>query len=400
MRPKRVLIGVTAGIAAYKTPILVRLFKKAGFDVRCVITPESKEFVSPLVLSVLSESPVYSTLINEDKTWNNHVELAEWADFFLIAPLTANTLAKMVSGICDNLLLSVYFSMKSQTIVAPAMDLDMYRHPTVLRNLDMIQNDGVFVIPAEFGPLASGLTGQGRMAEPETIFKELNQLITDKSTSIFTGKSVLITAGPTYEAIDPVRFIGNHSTGKMGFALAEVFLKKGANVKLITGPTNLELVDNNLELISINSAEEMFQEVKKHWSNQDIGIFSAAVADYRPKVVSTDKIKKNSNELLLELIKNPDILHWAGQMKKDSQFLVGFALETTDEIAHATQKLERKNLDCIILNSLQDSGAGFATDTNKVTILDKQKNKSELSLKSKYEIAQEIVLYLEELIAQ
>lgn len=400
MRPKRVLIGVTAGIAAYKIPILVRLFKKAGFDVRCVITPESKEFVSPLVLSVLSGSPVYSILINEDKTWNNHVELAEWADFFLIAPLTANTLAKMVSGICDNLLLSVYFSMKSQTIVAPAMDLDMYRHPTVLRNLDLIQNDGVFVIPAEFGPLASGLTGQGRMAEPETIFKELNQLITDKSTSVFTGKSVLITAGPTYEAIDPVRFIGNHSTGKMGFALAEVFLKKGANVKLITGPTNLELVDNNLELISINSAEEMFQEVKKHWSNQDIGIFSAAVADYRPKVVSTDKIKKNSNELLLELIKNPDILHWAGQMKKDSQFLVGFALETTDEIAHATQKLERKNLDCIILNSLQDSGAGFATDTNKVTILDKQKNKSELSLKSKYEIAQEIVLYLEELIAQ
>ena len=400
MRPKRVLIGVTAGIAAYKIPILVRLFKKVGFDVRCVITPESKEFVSPLVLSVLSESPVYSTLINEDKTWNNHVELAEWADFFLIAPLTANTLAKMASGICDNLLLSVYFSLKSQTIVAPAMDLEMYRHPTVLRNLDMIQNDGVFVIPAEFGPLASGLTGQGRMAEPETIFKELNQLITDKSTSVFTGKSVLITAGPTYEAIDPVRFIGNHSTGKMGFALAEVFLKKGANVKLITGPTNLELVDNNLELISINSAEEMFQEVKKHWSNQDIGIFSAAVADYRPKVVSTDKIKKNSNELLLELIKNPDILHWAGQMKKDSQFLVGFALETTDEIAHATQKLERKNLDCIILNSLQDSGAGFATDTNKVTILDKQKNKSELSLKSKYEIAQEIVLYLEELIAQ
>lgn len=400
MRPKRVLIGVTAGIAAYKIPTLVRLFKKAGLDVLCIITPESKEFVSPLVLSVLSGSPVYSTLINEDKTWNNHVELAEWADFFLVAPLTANTLAKMASGICDNLLLSVYFSMKSQTIVAPAMDLDMYRHPTVLRNLDMIQNDGVFVIPAEFGPLASGLTGQGRMAEPETIFKELNQLITDKSTSIFTGKNVLITAGPTYEAIDPVRFIGNHSTGKMGFALAEVFLKKGANVKLITGPTNLELVDNNLELISINSAEEMFQEVKKHWSNQDIGIFSAAVADYRPKVVSMDKIKKNSNELLLELIKNPDILHWAGQMKKDSQFLVGFALETTDEIVHATQKLERKNLDCIILNSLQDSGAGFATDTNKVTILDKQKNKSELSLKSKYEIAQEIVLYLEELIAQ
>ena len=400
MRPKRVLVGVTAGIAAYKIPILVRLFKKAGYDVRCIITPESKEFVSPLVLSVLSGFPVYSTIINEDKTWNNHVELAEWADFFVIAPLTANTLAKMASGICDNLLLSVYFSMKSQTIVAPAMDLDMYRHPTVLRNLDLIQKDGVLVIPAEFGPLASGLTGQGRMAEPETIFKELNQLISDKNTSIFTGKSILITAGPTYEAIDPVRFIGNHSTGKMGFALAEVFLKKGAKVKLITGPTKLEITDDNLELISINSAEEMFQEVKKHWSNQDIGIFSAAVADYRPKEVSKDKIKKNSNELFLELIKNPDILHWAGEMKKEGQLLVGFALETNDEILNATQKLERKNLDCIILNSLQDSGAGFATDTNKVTILDKQKNKSELSLKSKYEIAQEIVLYLEELIAQ
>jgi phosphopantothenoylcysteine decarboxylase/phosphopantothenate--cysteine ligase len=368
--------------------------------VRCIITPESKEFVSPLVLSVLSGFPVYSTIINEDKTWNNHVELAEWADFFVIAPLTANTLAKMASGICDNLLLSVYFSMKSQTIVAPAMDLDMYRHPTVLRNLDLIQKDGVFVISAEFGPLASGLTGQGRMAEPETIFKELNQLISDKNTSIFTGKSILITAGPTYEAIDPVRFIGNHSTGKMGFALAEVFLKKGAKVKLITGPTKLEITDDNLELISINSAEEMLQEVKKHWSNQDIGIFSAAVADYRPKEVSKDKIKKNSNELFLELIKNPDILHWAGQMKKEGQLLVGFALETNDEILNATQKLERKNLDCIILNSLQDSGAGFATDTNKVTILDKQKNKSELSLKSKYEIAQEIVLYLEELVTQ
>ena len=399
MRSKRVLIGVTAGIAAYKIPLLVRLFKKQGLEVRCIMTPDAKEFVTPLVLSALSENPVFSDLISDDKTWNNHVSMAEWADCFLIAPLTANTLAKMANGICDNLLMSVYFSMKGTTIVAPAMDLDMYQHPTVFRNLELIEKDGVLVIPAEFGELASGLVGPGRMAEPEKIFNEINVLLFSESNSHFVGKQVLITAGPTYESIDPVRFIGNHSSGKMGFALAEVFLKKGAKVKLITGPTNLTLSHENLDLIHVVSADDMFLEVQKYWKGQDFGVFSSAVADYRPKEVSLDKIKKKSNEFSLELVKNPDILQWAGQMKTDTQFLVGFALETSNELENASLKLEVKNLDCIVLNSLQDKGAGFATDTNKVTILDKRKNKTEFSLKSKYEIAEEIVLHIQEMIS-
>ncbi len=399
MRSKRVLIGVTAGIAAYKIPLLVRLLKKQGFEVRCVMTTDAKEFVTPLVLSALSENPVFSDLISDDKSWNNHVSMAEWADCFIIAPLTANTLAKMANGICDNLLMSVYFSMKGATLVAPAMDLDMYQHPTVFRNLELIEKDGVRVIPAEFGELASGLVGTGRMAEPEKIFNDINVLLFSESNSHFEGKQVLITAGPTYESIDPVRFIGNHSSGKMGFALAEVFLKKGAKVKLISGPTNLTLSHDNLDLIHVVSADDMFNEVKNYWKEQDFGVFSAAVADYRPKEVSLDKIKKKSNELSLELIKNPDILQWAGQMKTDTQFLVGFALETSNELENASLKLENKNLDCVVLNSLQDKGAGFASDTNKVTILDKRNNKTEFSLKSKYEIAEEIVLHIQEMIS-
>ena len=399
MRSKRVLIGVTAGIAAYKIPLLVRLLKKQGFEVRCVMTTDAKEFVTPLVLSALSENPVFSDLVSDDKSWNNHVSMAEWADCFIIAPLTANTLAKMANGICDNLLMSVYFSMKGATIVAPAMDLDMYQHPTVFRNLELIEKDGVRVIPAEFGELASGLVGTGRMAEPEKIFNDINVLLFSESNSHFEGKQVLITAGPTYESIDPVRFIGNHSSGKMGFALAEVFLKKGAKVKLISGPTNLTLSHDNLDLIHVVSADDMFNEVKNYWKEQDFGVFSAAVADYRPKEVSLDKIKKKSNELSLELIKNPDILQWAGQMKTDTQFLVGFALETSNELENASLKLENKNLDCVVLNSLQDKGAGFASDTNKVTILDKRNNKTEFSLKSKYEIAEEIVLHIQEMIS-
>ena len=400
MRPKRVLIGVTAGIAAYKIPFLVRLLIKQGFEVRCITTPDSKEFVSPLVLSTLTNFPVYSELIDENKAWINHVEIAEWADCFLIAPLTANTLAKLASGICDNLLLAVYFSMKGPTSVAPAMDLDMYQHPTVLRNLDCVQKDGVHVIPAEFGELASGLVGQGRMAEPEAIVQAVKQKHFAESTSLFEAKRVLITAGPTYEAIDPVRFIGNHSSGKMGFALAEVFLKNGAMVTLISGPTHLTLSHEHLNLISVQTAQDMFEQVKKNWESQELGVFAAAVADYRPKELVSEKIKKNSDEFSLELVKNPDILQWAGDCKKGNQFLVGFALETNNEIENASLKLEKKKLDCIVLNSLQDSGAGFATDTNKVTILDKRKTCTEFSLKSKYEIAQEIVLHIEEMISQ
>lgn len=392
MRSKRILIGVTGGIAAYKIPMLVRLLVKSGYEVKCVLTPKSIEFVSPLVLSTLSNNPVDSELVSEAKTWNNHVELAEWCDLFVIAPLTANTLAKMANGICDNLLLSVYFSMKGKTLVAPAMDLDMYAHPSVLRNLETIEKDGVYVLPTEYGELASGLVGHGRMLEPDQIFEEIQKSFQKKNPNL-NGKKVIITAGPTYENIDPVRFIGNYSSGKMGYALASSFLNFGCEVLLISGPTALSIDHPNLTRIDIISAEEMMEVVKKHWKEQEIGVFAAAVADYRPKIKETQKIKKKSEELEIKLIKNPDILGWAGT-EKENQYLVGFALETIDGIENASQKLKNKNLDAIVLNSTEDKGAGFAYDTNKVTILDKKLHKLELSLKSKYEIAEEIVDFI------
>ena len=394
MRSKRILLGVTGGIAAYKIPILVRFLVKSGYQVKCVLTPDASQFVSPLVLSTLSLHPAESELVSKENVWNNHVELAEWCDLFVIAPLTANTLAKMASGICDNLLLSVYFSMKGKTVVAPAMDLDMYAHPTVKRNIATLEKDGVRVLPAEFGELASGLVGQGRMMEPEQILEEIQKSFQKKITSL-NGQKVLITAGPTYENIDPVRFIGNYSSGKMGFALAESFLNAGCQVLLISGPTSLTIDHPNLTRINVVSADEMIVEVKKHWHEQTIGVFAAAVADYKPKIQENQKIKKKSEELNLVLVKNPDILGWAGSVK-DSQFLVGFALETSNAIENASAKLKNKSLDSIILNSMEDSGAGFAHDTNKVTILDKKMTKTELTLKSKYEIADEIVEYIAE----
>jgi phosphopantothenoylcysteine decarboxylase/phosphopantothenate--cysteine ligase len=394
MRSKRILLGVTGGIAAYKIPILVRFLVKSGYQVKCVLTPDASQFVSPLVLSTLSLYPAESELVSKENVWNNHVELAEWCDLFVIAPLTANTLAKMASGICDNLLLSVYFSMKGKTVVAPAMDLDMYAHPTVKRNIATLEKDGVRVLPAEFGELASGLVGQGRMMEPEQILEEIQKSFQKKKTSL-NGQKVLITAGPTYENIDPVRFIGNYSSGKMGFALAESFLNAGCKVLLISGPTSLTIDHPNLTRINVVSADEMMVEVKKHWHEQTIGVFAAAVADYKPKIQENQKIKKKSEELNLVLVKNPDILGWAGSVK-DSQFLVGFALETSNAIENASAKLKNKSLDSIILNSMEDSGAGFAHDTNKVTILDKKMTKTELTLKSKYEIADEIVEYIAE----
>jgi phosphopantothenoylcysteine decarboxylase/phosphopantothenate--cysteine ligase len=394
MRSKRILLGVTGGIAAYKIPILVRFLVKSGYQVKCVLTPDASQFVSPLVLSTLSLNPVESELVSKENVWNNHVELAEWCDLFVIAPLTANTLAKMASGMCDNLLLSVYFSMKGKTVVAPAMDLDMYAHPTVKRNIATLEKDGVRVLPAEFGELASGLVGQGRMMEPEQILEEIQKSFQKKKTSL-NGQKVLITAGPTYENIDPVRFIGNYSSGKMGYALAESFLDAGCKVLLISGPTSLTIDHPNLTKINVVSADEMMVEVKKHWHEQTIGVFAAAVADYKPKIQENQKIKKKSEELNLVLVKNPDILGWAGSVK-DSQFLVGFALETSNAIENASAKLKNKNLDSIILNSMEDSGAGFAHDTNKVTILDKKMTKTELTLKSKYEIADEIVEYIAE----
>ncbi len=394
MRSKRILLGVTGGIAAYKIPILVRFLVKSGYQVKCVLTPDASQFVSPLVLSTLSLNPAESELVSKENVWNNHVELAEWCDLFVIAPLTANTLAKMASGICDNLLLSVYFSMKGKTVVAPAMDLDMYAHPTVKRNIATLEKDGVRVLPAEFGELASGLVGQGRLMEPEQILEEIQKSFQKKKTSL-NGQKVLITAGPTYENIDPVRFIGNYSSGKMGFALAESFLNAGCKVLLISGPTSLMIDHPNLTRINVVSADEMMVEVKKYWHEQTIGVFAAAVADYKPKIQENQKIKKKSEELNLVLVKNPDILGWAGSVK-DSQYLVGFALETGNAIENASAKLKNKNLDSIILNSMEDSGAGFAHDTNKVTILDKKMTKTELTLKSKYEIADEIVEYIAE----
>jgi phosphopantothenoylcysteine decarboxylase/phosphopantothenate--cysteine ligase len=393
MRSKRILIGITGGIAAYKIPILVRLLVKAGFEVKCVLTPNASDFVSPLVLSTLSLHPVESRLVSKDNVWNNHVELAEWCDLFVVAPLTANTLAKMATGICDNLLLSIYFSMKGKTLVAPAMDLDMYAHPTVVRNIEILEKDGVRILPAEYGELASGLVGQGRMIEPEKLLEEIQDFLKKKSN--LSGKKVLLTAGPTYENIDPVRFIGNYSSGKMGFALAQSFLNAGCQVLLISGPTSMKLDHPNLTRIDVISADEMMEEVKNHWKEQNIGIFAAAVADYKPKNPENQKIKKKSEELELVLVKNPDILGWAGSVK-DEQFLVGFALETNNGVENALLKLKSKNLDCIVLNSTEDSGAGFAHDTNKVTILDKKMTKTTLSLKSKYEIADEIVDFVTE----
>jgi len=394
MRGKRILLGITGGIAAYKIAFLIRLLKKNGADVKCILTPASVDFISPLVVSTLSGNPVGIEFWNKkDGTWNNHVEYGLWADLFVIAPLTTNTLSKMANGACDNLLLATYFSMKSKTIVAPAMDLDMYAHSATKRNLEIIENDGVEIIPVESGELASGLEGEGRMAEPETIYNAIEKIV-GKANNDYLNKNIVITAGPTYEAIDPVRFIGNHSSGKMGFQIAEEFIRRGANVTLITGPTNVQLEHEKLTLIKIKSAEEMLSEVQNVWGNCAIGVFAAAVADYRPKNKAVEKIKKKSDEMTIELVKNPDILKWAGSQKKDDQYLVGFALETQDLRNNATKKLEAKNLNMIVMNSLRDKGAGFGVDTNKISILDNRNNFVDFELKSKANVAKDILNYL------
>jgi phosphopantothenoylcysteine decarboxylase/phosphopantothenate--cysteine ligase len=396
MQGKRILLGITGGIAAYKIAFLVRLLKKSGAEVKCILTPASSDFISPLVLATLSENPVGIEFWDKKTgVWTNHVEYGIWADVFLIAPLTANSLAKLANGSCDNLLLATYLSMKGQTIVAPAMDLDMYAHPATKRNLEQLYKDNVRVIPAESGQLASGLEGEGRMAEPETIFAALQDFFSLHSDSVqLQGKKVLITAGPTYEAIDPVRFIGNYSSGKMGFEIAKDCLRKGANVVLVSGPTKEVLAHPNVTLLSVNSADEMLEIVQSEWHNCDYGIFSAAVADYRPKDKVFQKIKKSEDSLTLELVKNPDILAWAGENKKESQTLVGFALETNNLLENSKDKLKRKNLNLIVMNTLEDKGAGFAGDTNKISILDNHNNFTSFELKSKSEVATDIVEYM------
>jgi len=393
MQNKRILLGITGGIAAYKIASLVRLFIKAGAEVRCIMTPASCDFITPLTLATLSKNDVIQSFWNEETgTWSNHVDLGMWADVFVIAPLTASSMSKMVQGNSDNVLLAAYLSAKCPVIAAPAMDLDMYQHPSTLTNLAALKAFGVQVIPANSGELASGLVGEGRMAEPEEIFDFVESFLNQSED--FTDKSILVTAGPTHEAIDPVRFIGNQSTGKMGIAIANAFLMRGANVCLVLGPSAEKLEHPNLELIRVTSALDMLQAVQDKWSTQDIGVFSAAVADYRPKEVAQQKIKKKENEMAITLVKNPDILAWAGSNKKDQQVLVGFALETNNEEENAAEKLRKKNLDFIVLNSLNDSGAGFAHATNKITILDKNNKSESFELKSKTEVAEDILNYL------
>lgn len=387
---KNILLGVTAGIAAYKSTYLVRFFIKAGANVKVIMTPAAKDFVTPLSLSTLSKNPVSSTFYDkedENEIWNNHVDLALWADLMIIAPATANTISKMANGTCDNLLLATYLSAKSTVYFAPAMDLDMYQHSTTRQNIEKLQSfDNVFIPPGS-GQLVSGLVGEGRMAEPEEIIEFIEKNI--NSTLPLKNKKVLITAGPTYEEIDPVRFIGNHSSGKMGFALAEQAASLGAEVTLITGPTYEQTNHSSIQRIDVLSARDMYESCHQFFKETDIAIFSAAVADFSPKVVSSQKIKKKDSSLSIELIPTIDILASVGEIK-EKQFLVGFALETNNELSNAIDKLNKKNLDLIVLNSLNDQGAGFKSETNKVTLIDKEEKVNSFELKTKPEVAKDI----------
>lgn len=387
LQGKKILIGITGSIAAYKLPLLVRLFVKQGAEVKVIITDAAKSFVSPLTLSTLSKNDIL-TGISENDSWANHVLLGRWADVMLIAPLSCNTLAKMATGICDNLLMAVYLSATCPVVVAPAMDEDMWHHPTTKSNIKVIESNNAQIIPVESGELASGLVGEGRMAEPETINRWLQQFfLVNKS---FSGKKILITAGPTYEALDPVRFIGNHSTGKMGIAIANIFLQRGAAVTLVLGPSSIS-VSPKINLIRVNSAEEMYNVCINTFPKMDIVVMSAAVADYTPVKVVAEKIKKTEPQFNIELKKTKDILKQLGSMKKKGQILVGFALETNNEKEYALNKLVEKNADMIVLNSLNDSGAGFGFDTNKITIFNKHQQVYHFDIKLKSAVAADIV---------
>ena len=388
---KKILLGISGGIAAYKTASLVRLFIKAGAHVQVIMTPASKDFITPLTLSTLSKNPVFSSFYNQDdenEKWNNHVELALWADIMVIAPATANTLSKMANGSCDNLLIAAYLSAKCPVYYAPAMDLDMYKHPSTIANFFSLTQFGDTKIPAESGELASGLSGEGRMAEPEHIVAFMEADL--ESRLPLKGKKILITAGPTYEAIDPVRFIGNHSSGKMGFDIASSAANLGASVILITGPTHCKVTNTLIKVIPVVSAQEMYDTCHQYYADVDVAIAAAAVADYKPKNVALQKIKKSADDFTIELEKTKDILASLGEIKKN-QFLIGFALETENEIGNAKLKIQKKNLDLIVLNSLQDLGAGFGKATNKVTFIDKFFNIEPMDLKSKEAVADDIL---------
>lgn len=383
----KILLGITGGIAAYKTPQLVRLLVKKGHNVRVILTEKAKDFVTPLTLSTLSKEPVLSDFATIDGQWNSHVALAQWADLLLIAPATANTIAKMASGQCDNLLLATYFSAKKPVWVAPAMDLDMYAHPTVTENLIKLERFGNHIIPATYGELASGLVGQGRMAEPEDIVASIETAL--QETLPLKDKKILITAGPTYQAIDPVRFIGNFSTGKMGIAIANEAVRQGAEVHLVLGPSAEKNIDNKIHLHKVVSAQQMYEAAVAQFETCDMAILAAAVADYTPAEVAPQKIKKKGDELILTLIPTVDILASLGKLKT-TQKLIGFALETENEVENAQLKLQKKNLDAIVLNSLRDKGAGFGTDTNKITFITAQQLQ-EFPLKHKEAVAKDIL---------
>ncbi|MBC3784497.1 bifunctional phosphopantothenoylcysteine decarboxylase/phosphopantothenate--cysteine ligase CoaBC [Spirosoma utsteinense] len=392
---KRILLGVTGSISAYKSALLVRLLVKAGADVQVVMTESAKAFITPLTLATLAKRPVFSSFVQSEHqsggegSWTNHVELGLWADVFVVAPASAHTLARCANGLCDDLLSAVYLSAKCPVFFAPAMDLDMYRHPATVENLRRLGSFGNHIIRAEHGELASGLVGEGRLAEPETIMQVLSTFFDHPKPLL--GKHVLITAGPTQEPIDPVRYISNHSTGKMGYALAAAFVKAGATVTLVSGPTGLPLPDPAIRRIDVQSARQMFEATQAAFAEADVLVLNAAVADYSPAHPAEQKIKKKEAHFSLELTKTTDIAATLGAQKKPGQLLMGFALETNNERENALKKLHTKNLDWIVLNSLRDTGAGFGHDTNKITVIDKDGQTHEFALKTKAEVAEDLV---------
>lgn len=391
LKNKHIILGITGSIAAYKAAYIIRALVKKGAEVQVVITPAGKEFITPLTLSTLSSHPVISEFFsNRDGTWNSHVDLGLWADVVLIAPATASTIGKMANGVADNMLITTYLSCKAPVFIAPAMDLDMFAHPSTQQNLERLRSFGNRIIEPAEGELASHLVGKGRMEEPDKIVATLEDFFTSQRQ--LEKKKIVITAGPTYEKIDPVRFIGNYSSGKMGFALAEVCAQQGAEVTLIAGPVSLKTKHPNIKRIDVESAEEMYQAAMTAFPEADAGILCAAVADYRPDIQAAEKIKRETEgEMTLRLVPNKDIAASLGAIKQQGQILVGFALETNDEAVHAERKLKRKNLDFIVLNSLQDAGAGFRCDTNKISIIDKEGELTTYPLKNKQEVAVDIV---------
>jgi phosphopantothenoylcysteine decarboxylase/phosphopantothenate--cysteine ligase len=400
---KKILIGVTGSIAAYKTAVIIRLLIKEGSEVKVVMTPLAKEFITPLTLATLTKNPVLTDFFNPTNgDWNSHVDLGLWADAFMIAPASANTIAKMASGIADNLLLTTYLSARCQVFIAPAMDLDMLNHPATRNNIETLKSFGNIIIEPSTGELASGLIGKGRMEEPEmlvaVIKDHFDSSVKKKVPRRLKDKTILVTAGPTYEPLDAVRFIGNYSSGKMGFALAEVLASFGARVILVSGPVSLKPNNRNIDYFPVHTAQEMLSTCLSFFEKTDGAILTAAVADFRPKYPVTNKIKRKSENMVVELEPNPDVAAELGKLKQPGQFLAGFALETDNEMTNAKEKLKKKNFDFIMLNSLQDKGSGFNGDTNKITIIGKNNKTTRFELKSKHEVAADIVNYLDNLL--